>query len=34
MTRAAVPIVRKQKWGRVINVSASILRMMREGFVP
>jgi NAD(P)-dependent dehydrogenase (short-subunit alcohol dehydrogenase family) len=34
MTRAVVPILRKQKWGRVINVSTSILTMMRKGFVP
>jgi len=34
MTRAVVPIFRKQKWGRVINVSTSILTMMRKGFVP
>ncbi|HWY83442.1 MAG TPA: SDR family oxidoreductase [Roseiarcus sp.] len=33
-TRAVVPIFRKQKWGRVINVSTSILTMMRKGFVP
>jgi NAD(P)-dependent dehydrogenase (short-subunit alcohol dehydrogenase family) len=34
MTRSVVPIFRKQKWGRVINVSTSILTMMRKGFVP
>ena len=34
MTRVVVPIFRKQKWGRVINVSTSILTMMRKGFVP
>jgi NAD(P)-dependent dehydrogenase (short-subunit alcohol dehydrogenase family) len=34
MTRSAVPIFRKQKWGRVINVSTSMITMMRKGFVP
>ena len=34
MTRSVVPIFRKQEWGRVINVSTSILTMMRKGFVP
>jgi NAD(P)-dependent dehydrogenase (short-subunit alcohol dehydrogenase family) len=34
LTRAVVPIFRRQKWGRVINVSTSILTMMRKGFVP
>jgi NAD(P)-dependent dehydrogenase (short-subunit alcohol dehydrogenase family) len=34
MTRSVVPIFRNQKWGRVINVSTSILTMMRKGFVP
>jgi NAD(P)-dependent dehydrogenase (short-subunit alcohol dehydrogenase family) len=34
MTRAVVPIFRKQKWGRVIIVSTSILTMMRKGFAP
>jgi NAD(P)-dependent dehydrogenase (short-subunit alcohol dehydrogenase family) len=34
MTRAVVPIFRKQKWGRVINVSTSMITMMRKGFVP
>ncbi|MGB7977457.1 MAG: SDR family NAD(P)-dependent oxidoreductase [Roseiarcus sp.] len=34
MTRAAVPIFRKQKWGRVVNASTSILTLMRKGFVP
>lgn len=34
MTRSVVPIFRKQKWGRIINVSTSIMTMMRKGFVP
>ena len=34
ITRAVAPIFRKQKWGRVINVSTSILTMIRKGFVP
>jgi NAD(P)-dependent dehydrogenase (short-subunit alcohol dehydrogenase family) len=34
MARSVVPIFRKQKWGRVVNVSTSILTMMRKGFVP
>jgi len=34
MTRSVVPILRKQKWGRVINVTTSIITMMRKGFVP
>src|SRR5580698_10300879 len=29
MTRAAVPIFREQRWGRVINVSTSMITMMR-----
>ena len=34
MTRSVAPIFRRQKWGRVINVSTSILTMMRKGFAP
>ncbi len=34
MTSAAVPLLRAQKWGRIINITTSYLTMMRKGFSP
>jgi NAD(P)-dependent dehydrogenase (short-subunit alcohol dehydrogenase family) len=34
MARAAVPIFRAQRWGRVINVTTSFFTMLRPGFAP
>jgi NAD(P)-dependent dehydrogenase (short-subunit alcohol dehydrogenase family) len=34
MSRQAVPIFRKQGWGRIINVGTSYLTMMRPGYAP
>lgn len=34
MARAVIPLFRRQKWGRIINVSTSYLTMMRRGFAP
>jgi len=34
MARAVVPIFRRQRWGRVINVTTSYISMSRPGFSP
>ena len=34
MTRQVVPHMRKQEWGRIINVGTSYFTMMRPGFAP
>lgn len=34
MSRQAVPIFRRQSWGRIINVGTSYLTMMRTGYAP
>ena len=34
MARAAVPIFRAQRWGRIINVTTSFFSMLRPGFSP
>ena len=34
MTRAAIPKLRSQRWGRIINVTTSFLSMLRGGFHP
>lgn len=34
MTRAAIGHLRKQRWGRVINVTTSFFTMLRGGFQP
>src|ERR687891_66401 len=34
MTRAAVPHMVAQRWGRVVNVTTSFFTMLNEGFAP
>jgi NAD(P)-dependent dehydrogenase (short-subunit alcohol dehydrogenase family) len=34
MSRQAVPIFRRQGWGRIVNVGTSYLTMMRPGYSP
>ena len=34
MTRAAIPTLRAQRWGRIINVTTSFFTMLRGGFQP
>ena len=34
MTRAAVPRMVEQGWGRVVNVTTSFFTMLNEGFAP
>ncbi len=34
MTRAAIPILRTQRWGRIIDVTTSFFTMLRGGFQP
>jgi NAD(P)-dependent dehydrogenase (short-subunit alcohol dehydrogenase family) len=34
LAKAAMPIFRKQRWGRVINVTTSFFTMLRPGFSP
>jgi NAD(P)-dependent dehydrogenase (short-subunit alcohol dehydrogenase family) len=34
MTRAAIPILRAQRWGRIIDVTTSFFTMLRGGFQP
>src|SRR6185503_14807788 len=34
MTRAAIGHLRKQRWGRIINVTTSFFTMLRGGFHP
>jgi NAD(P)-dependent dehydrogenase (short-subunit alcohol dehydrogenase family) len=34
MASAAVPLMRAQRWGRIINVTTSYVTMMRKGFAP
>jgi NAD(P)-dependent dehydrogenase (short-subunit alcohol dehydrogenase family) len=34
MTRAAVPHMVEQRWGRVVNVTTSFFSMLNEGFAP
>ena len=34
MTRASVPIMRSQKWGRIIDITTSFFTMLRGGFQP
>lgn len=34
MSRQAVPIFRRQKWGRIINISTSYFTMIRPGYSP
>lgn len=34
MSRQAVPIFRRQRWGRIVNVGTSYLTMMRTGYSP
>ncbi len=34
MTKAAVPYLLKEGWGRVVNVSTSLITMQRKGYLP
>jgi len=34
LAKAAVPIFRKQRWGRIINVTTSLFTMLNPGFSP
>lgn len=34
MTRAAIPRLRSQRWGRIINITTSFFTMLRGGFHP
>ena len=34
MSRQAVPLFRRQNWGRIVNVGTSYLTMMRSGYAP
>jgi NAD(P)-dependent dehydrogenase (short-subunit alcohol dehydrogenase family) len=34
MAKAVVPIFRKQRWGRIINVTTSLFTMLNPGFSP
>ena len=34
MARAAVPIFRRQHWGRIVNATTSLSTMIRPGFTP
>jgi NAD(P)-dependent dehydrogenase (short-subunit alcohol dehydrogenase family) len=34
MTRAALPYLREQRWGRIINITTSFFTMLRAGFAP
>jgi NAD(P)-dependent dehydrogenase (short-subunit alcohol dehydrogenase family) len=34
MTKATVPVLRRQGWGRIINVTTSFVTMLRAGFSP
>jgi NAD(P)-dependent dehydrogenase (short-subunit alcohol dehydrogenase family) len=34
LAKAAVPIFRRQRWGRIVNVTTSFFTMLRPGFSP
>lgn len=34
MTRAVLPFMKEQRWGRLINVTTSFFTMLRRGFAP
>jgi NAD(P)-dependent dehydrogenase (short-subunit alcohol dehydrogenase family) len=34
LAKAAIPIFRQQKWGRIVNVTTSFFTMLRPGFSP